>query len=76
MLFRSGMLGLGDFPQSLTVSINGNHSIVQQMLKAEEAAQKDLVLQSYDLALLSQNMLSGSNLTRFIERSVNLIGNK
>lgn len=76
MAKTSGMLGLGDFPQSLTVSINGNHSIVQQMLKAEEAAQKDLVLQSYDLALLSQNMLSGSNLTRFIERSVNLIGNK
>ncbi|HAS44686.1 MAG TPA: molecular chaperone HtpG [Microscillaceae bacterium] len=76
MAKTSGMLGLGDFPQALTVSINGNHSIVQQILKADEETQKNLVFQSYDLALLSQNMLSGSNLTRFIERSVNLIGNK
>mgnify|MGYP001119764494 CR=1 FL=1 len=76
MAKTSGMMGLGDFPQALTVSINGNHSIIQQILKADEASQKDLVLQSYDLALLSQNMLSGSNLTRFIERSVSMIGNK
>lgn len=74
MAKTSGMMGLGEFPQALTVSINGNHSIIQKILKAEEDAQKALVLQSYDLALLSQNMLSGANLTRFIERSVDMVG--
>lgn len=74
MAKTSGMMGLGEFPSALTVSINGNHSIIQKILKAEEAAQKDLVLQAYDLALLSQNMLSGANLTRFIERSVEMVG--
>lgn len=74
MAKTSGMMGLGEFPQALTVSINGNHSIIQKILKADADAQKELVLQSYDLALLSQNMLSGANLTRFIERSVDMVG--
>lgn len=76
MAKTSGMMGLGEFPSALTVSINGNHAIIQKILKTdtEEEAQKQLVLQAYDLALLSQNMLSGSNLTRFIERSVSMIG--
>lgn len=74
MAKTSGMMGLGEFPQALTVSINGNHSIIQKILKADTDAQKELVLQSYDLALLSQNMLSGANLTRFIERSVDMVG--
>ncbi|WP_299455334.1 molecular chaperone HtpG [uncultured Microscilla sp.] len=74
MAKTSGMMGLGEFPSALTVSINGNHSIIQKILKAEEEAQKALVLQAYDLALLSQNLLSGANLTKFIERSVELVG--
>ncbi|EAY29979.1 molecular chaperone HtpG [Microscilla marina] len=74
MAKTSGMMGLGEFPSALTVSINGNHSIIQKILKAEEAAQKALVLQAYDLALLSQNLLSGANLTKFIERSVEMVG--
>lgn len=74
MAKTSGMMGLGDFPSALTVSINGNHSIIQKILKAEEEAQNQLVLQAYDLALLSQNLLSGGNLTQFIERSVSMIG--
>lgn len=74
MAKTSGMMGLGEFPSALTVSINGNHSIIQKILKADEDAQKALVLQSYDLALLSQNLLSGANLTRFIERSVDMVG--
>ncbi len=64
---------MGNMPQTLNVAINANHSITQKILKADEDAQKQLVLQAYDLALLSQNMLTGDSLGRFIERSVELV---
>jgi len=35
-----------------------------------------LAKQAYDLALLSQNMLSGAELTSFIQRSVSILGEK
>jgi molecular chaperone HtpG len=35
--------------------------------------QKSLAKQSVDLAMLSQNMLKGKDLTAFIKRSVNMI---
>ena len=38
-----------------------------------EDKQKTLTKQATDLALLSQNMLKGEELTRFIKRSVELI---
>lgn len=66
---------LGNMPLMLQVSVNGNHSLIDKILKTnDEAKQSDLVRQSYDLALLSQNMLSGENLSRFIQRSVTLVG--
>jgi molecular chaperone HtpG len=63
----------GEMPLGLNVSINGNHQITQKILKSEDKEQqKRLVRQVYDLALLSQNMLSGAELTNFIERSIAL----
>ncbi len=60
----------GGAPQ-LNVIINGNHKLIHKILKATEAAANDtLIRQIYDLALLSQNKLSGANLTAFINRSV------
>ncbi|HMQ00109.1 MAG TPA: molecular chaperone HtpG [Cyclobacteriaceae bacterium] len=65
---------MGAMPDNYQVSINANHSIVQKILKAEnEEQQTKLAKQAYDLALLSQNMLSGADLTSFIQRSVELI---
>ena len=64
---------MGTMPDNYNVSINGNHTIVQKILKAETEDQKTtLAKQAYDLALLSQNMLTGSDLTNFIKRSVTL----
>jgi len=64
---------MGTMPDNYNVSINGNHAIVQKILKAETEDQKTtLAKQAYDLALLSQNMLTGSDLTNFIKRSVTL----
>ncbi|GAB4398460.1 MAG: molecular chaperone HtpG [Microscillaceae bacterium] len=64
---------MGGMPLSLNVAINGNHALSQKILTAEEAQQTQLVHQVYDLALLSQNMLAGESLARFIARSVALV---
>jgi molecular chaperone HtpG len=65
---------MGNMPDNYNVAINGNHSIVQKILKAENEEQKTkLAKQAYDLALLSQNMLTGAELTNFIRRSVELV---
>jgi molecular chaperone HtpG len=39
----------------------------------DEAAQKHLISQAFDLAKLSQNLLHGAELTDFIKRSYALI---
>jgi molecular chaperone HtpG len=70
-----GMYGfMGAMPDSYNVAINGNHALVQKILKAESDDQKNkLAKQVYDLALLSQNLLTGADLTNFIKRSVEMV---
>jgi molecular chaperone HtpG len=66
---------MGAMPDSYNVAINGNHALVQKILKAETEEHKaKLAKQVYDLALLSQNMLTGADLTAFVKRSVELVG--
>ena len=66
--------GFGNFPETLNLVVNTNHALVGSLLKSEsDDHRKALIQQLYDLALLSQNMLKGSQLTSFIQRSVNLI---
>src|SRR5260221_1960877 len=69
-----GMGFMGAMPDSYNVAINGNHQIIQKILKAETDEQKQkLAKQAYDLALLSQSMLTGADLTNFIKRSVEMV---
>lgn len=64
----------GMMPDNYKVAINGNHKLVSRILKAEnEEEQNQLAKHSFDLALLSQGMLTGSDLTNFLNRSVSLI---
>lgn len=64
---------MGTMPDQYSVSINSNHKMAQRVLKAEnEEQQTQLAKQAYDLALLSQGMLTGADLTSFIKRSVEL----
>ncbi|MBX2899339.1 MAG: molecular chaperone HtpG [Cyclobacteriaceae bacterium] len=66
---------MGAMPDSYNVAINGNHALIQKILKADTDEQKTrLAKQVYDLALLSQNLLTGADLTNFIKRSVELVG--
>ncbi len=69
-----GYAFMGSMPDQYAVAINGNHGIIQKILKAESEEQKaTLAKQAFDLGLLSQNMLTGADLTNFIKRSVNLV---
>jgi molecular chaperone HtpG len=65
---------MGSMPDQYSVSVNGNHKIAQKVLQApDEEQQARLAKQAYDLALLSQGMLTGADLTNFIRRSVDLV---
>lgn len=69
-----GMSFMGTMPDNYNVAINGNHPIAQKVLKASgEELQLKLAKQAYDLGLLSQNMLTGADLTGFIKRSIELV---
>jgi molecular chaperone HtpG len=63
----------GPMPDNYNVSVNGNHHLTQKIAKSgNEEERVKLAKQAFDLALLSHNMLSGSDLTNFIKRSIEL----
>lgn len=68
-----GMSFYGNMPDSYKVAINGNHKLVNKILSADEKQQAELAKQAFDLALLSQGLLTGAELTAFVNRSVELI---
>ena len=64
-------------PDDVTLTVNGNHPIYQQILQIEDKAQQEKQTRNLaDLALLSQGLLKGAGLTDFINRSVELMENK
>jgi len=66
---------MGNMPKMDTININGNHALINQIAASEsEEEQLQLAKQTYDLALLSQGMLTGEKLSAFIERSVQMVG--
>lgn len=68
-----GMGMMGNMPDQYNIAVNANHALTAKILKADsEEEQLRLAKQAYDLALLSQNMLKGPDLTNFIKRSVEL----
>ena len=72
----SGPMGsfYANMPDEVTLTVNGNHPIYQTVLQQEDKAQQEkLVHNLADLALLSQGLLKGNNLTSFIDRSVELL---
>ncbi|RYC70361.1 MULTISPECIES: molecular chaperone HtpG [Spirosoma] len=61
----------GNMPLGYNVVVNANHPLIGKLLAQTDAdAQKSLAKQVYDLALLSQNMLTGADLTAFVKRTV------
>jgi molecular chaperone HtpG len=68
-----GMNFYGSLPDTYKVAINGNHKLISKILQSDSEQQTALAKQAFDLALLSQGMLKGADLTAFVERSVNMI---
>ncbi|MEO9005384.1 MAG: molecular chaperone HtpG [Ginsengibacter sp.] len=67
----------GNMPEEVTLTVNGNHPIYQNILKEENAEhQGKLIKNLTDLALLSQGLLKGNELTIFINRSVEMMEDK
>tara|TARA_B100001559_G_scaffold314282_1_gene314432 strand:+ start:79 stop:1971 length:1893 start_codon:yes stop_codon:yes gene_type:complete len=65
---------MGGAGEMVSVSINGNHKLIDKILKAKTNKTKEKIAsQVYDLALLSQNMLTGSKLTGFVQRSIDIL---
>jgi len=69
-----GMGFYGTLPDNYKVSVNGNHPLIKRILtSADEAEKENLAKQAFDLALLSNGLLTGAALTNFVKRSVSLI---
>ena len=61
-------------PDEVNLTINGNHPIFQSLLKEPDVDKQQKQARNLaDLALLSQGLLKGAELTHFIQRSVDLL---
>lgn len=70
-----GMMGMGNMPDMYNLVVNTNHDFVANILnESDESKQKEMIKEGTDLALLSQNLLQGEELTNFVERSFKNLG--
>ncbi len=63
----------GSMPDTYKVAINANHKLIGKILSADEPTQVTLAKQACDLALLSQGLLKGADLTQFVNRSLEVL---
>jgi molecular chaperone HtpG len=79
MSAMSGPMGsfYANMPDEVTLTVNGNHPIYQNILKEDDTKRQEKKVRNLaDLALLSQGLLKGNDLTSFINRSVELMDNE
>jgi molecular chaperone HtpG len=72
----SGPMGsfYASMPDEVLLTVNGNNSLFSNLLKEKDKeVQEKQARNLADLALLSQGMLKGSQLTAFIQRSIDLM---
>ena len=69
-----GMGFYGELPESYNLVVNINHPLISRVLNETDAEkQKALVHQLTDLALLANGLLKGEALSKFLQRSVQMI---
>ena len=73
-----GMAGFySNLPEEVVLTVNGNHPVFQRILHEENKQKQEREIRNLaDLALLSQGLLKGNELTDFIQRSVEMIEGK
>jgi molecular chaperone HtpG len=64
-----GMMGMQNMPDSYNLVINTNHKLISKILKTKGVGKKKLIQNAVNLALLSQNLLKGEELTNYINNS-------
>lgn len=65
----------GNLPDNYEVVVNTNHPAAKRIAsEGEEDRREALIRQSFDLAMLSSGLLKGEALSKFIERSMEMIG--
>ncbi|MCQ2262852.1 MAG: molecular chaperone HtpG [Bacteroidales bacterium] len=68
---NNGMFGNFD---RYNLVVNGNHPLASKILEeGDEAKKEQMTQQLIDLALLSQNLLTGEKLSEFVKRSVEMM---
>lgn len=69
-----GMFGMGNMPDMYNLVVNTNHPLVSEILQSKtDKKRQRLIEQSLDLARLSKGLLKGEALTRFIQRSFDMV---
>jgi molecular chaperone HtpG len=64
----------GAMPDTFNLVVNTNHPLISKILNEKnKKKQTEITKRTADLALLSQNMLKGEELTKFINHSIELI---
>ncbi len=67
-----GMNFYGEMPDSYNLIVNLDHPLVKKV-QADQENTRDIVSQMVDLALLSNGLLKGEALSKFVKRSIDLI---
>ncbi len=69
-----GMQMFGNMPDAYNLMVNSNHGLINKIFTEKSKKKRtNLIKQVLDLAMLSQGMLKGEELTSFISRSVSMI---
>ena len=69
-----GMFGMGNMPDMYNLVVNANNPLVSEILNTRTAKKRErLISQSLDLARLSKGLLKGEELTKFIQRSYEMV---
>lgn len=69
-----GMNFYGSMPDMYNLIVNTNHPLIGKILnEKQDEKKKQLTKQAADLAMLSQGLLKGEDMTKFIKRSLELI---
>lgn len=70
---NGGMQWYGQMPDEVTLTVNGNHPVYKNILSKEPGMQEKMVHNLADLALLTQGLLKGNDMTDFINRNIELM---
>ncbi|MGB1038462.1 MAG: molecular chaperone HtpG [Bacteroidia bacterium] len=65
-----GVQMFGQMPEKYSVAVNTNHALASKVLSADGDSQTELMNKAIDLAKLSQNLLSGKELSEFVKKQM------